>query len=271
MGNDNIVAHTKEDPQKLANLIEAMTFFTWIGKLKLGRSQRFTQFSDCLVVSCLKTEKSAVFNLLNAVLLSNIETVKRGYLLRGAVTSGKLSHTDDLVVGPAMVRAYEMESELAEFPRVIVDRHVIKTGIEHHASHHGPEDELKYILSMLAIVLEKEVELEAHEESEAQGWWYLDYISLERVQNATGFSENVYLDYLRTVSGLLKVGLKHQSPKVVCKYEWLLEQYRRAIERALEPSETEYLKFQSFYDGLRKLPRFTKHVPADQADKKRDI
>jgi hypothetical protein len=49
--------------------------------------------------------------------------VNDNMLLRGALTSGKISMTDDdprLIVGPAFVEAYHLESENAIFPRIII-------------------------------------------------------------------------------------------------------------------------------------------------------
>lgn len=44
-----------------------------------------------------------------------------GFWLRGAVTIGLLHHDEDIVFGPALNRAYELESRHAIFPRIILD------------------------------------------------------------------------------------------------------------------------------------------------------
>nr|WP_317187917.1 hypothetical protein [Acinetobacter gerneri] len=41
-------------------------------------------------------------------------------LLRGALTIGEIYHDENMVFGPAMVEAYELESKVAEFPRIIL-------------------------------------------------------------------------------------------------------------------------------------------------------
>lgn len=51
-----------------------------------------------------------------------------GYLSRGAITIGELySHNKVMASGRALVRAYEMEKEIAIYPRVIIDDEVLKT------------------------------------------------------------------------------------------------------------------------------------------------
>jgi hypothetical protein len=43
-----------------------------------------------------------------------------GYLIRGAITKGKLWHDDEVIFGPGLVRAYDMEARIARYPRIIV-------------------------------------------------------------------------------------------------------------------------------------------------------
>lgn len=49
------------------------------------------------------------------------ELVNRGIFIRGGITVGKLYHRDDVLFGPAMVQAYELESRFANYPRIVVD------------------------------------------------------------------------------------------------------------------------------------------------------
>jgi hypothetical protein len=51
--------------------------------------------------------------------------LKRGILTRGGVAVGSLLHYQNVIFGPALVRAYRLESQLALFPRVIVDPPVL--------------------------------------------------------------------------------------------------------------------------------------------------
>lgn len=49
------------------------------------------------------------------------ELVYRGIFIRGGLTIGKLYHRDNVLFGPAMVQAYDLESQFAKYPRIIVD------------------------------------------------------------------------------------------------------------------------------------------------------
>jgi hypothetical protein len=52
-------------------------------------------------------------------------------LLRGGICVGDISmdpdpRSDEIVFGPAMVRAYELERDAAVYPRIVIDRELIK-------------------------------------------------------------------------------------------------------------------------------------------------
>jgi hypothetical protein len=46
-------------------------------------------------------------------------------LIRGGITIGKLAKSYGQIYGPGLVRAYELESKHAEYPRVLVDQCVL--------------------------------------------------------------------------------------------------------------------------------------------------
>src|ERR1700734_1453383 len=48
----------------------------------------------------------------------------KGFLLRGGITVGEVVHDDECVFGPGLVRAYELESKKAYYPRFVLDHDV---------------------------------------------------------------------------------------------------------------------------------------------------
>jgi hypothetical protein len=84
----------------------------------------FTQFSDSFVISTEAANATERFGLSQFALA--VRAVIDCFLgselvLRGGVSRGKLIHTDKLLFGPAMNRAYELESRIAGVPRIIFD------------------------------------------------------------------------------------------------------------------------------------------------------
>jgi hypothetical protein len=50
--------------------------------------------------------------------------LEEGYLVRGAICSGLLYHDKRVVFGPALIKAYEMESTIAKYPRIIIEKDI---------------------------------------------------------------------------------------------------------------------------------------------------
>ena len=76
---------------------------------------------------------AGVFYLLTDVTFAIIDLAIKGFIVRGAITLGKLIHTNKYLVGPAMIHAYELESKVAKYPRVLVDAKLISVARKAHA------------------------------------------------------------------------------------------------------------------------------------------
>jgi len=85
-------------------------------------------FSDSLVLSARSDDVIAsqmVLDLLSKI--SAMMWMSHNLLLRGGVTVGKLIHIQDgPMFGPAMNQAYLLESQKAEHPRFLIDKHCIE-------------------------------------------------------------------------------------------------------------------------------------------------
>ena len=82
---------------------------------------RITAFSDSIVVS--SSHPYLVTHLANS--FYGAALYKR-LLIRGGIAIGTLYHDDEIVLGSAMIRAYEIESTIAHSPRVVVDDQVVE-------------------------------------------------------------------------------------------------------------------------------------------------
>jgi hypothetical protein len=82
----------------------------------------FTHFSDSFVISCpIKNTKRVTYLFTHALITVIDEFLRSDLFLRGGVARGQLVHNDKLLFGPAMNRAYELESKIAKVPRIILD------------------------------------------------------------------------------------------------------------------------------------------------------
>jgi hypothetical protein len=81
---------------------------------------RFSTFSDNIVISQPVSETTIV-HLLGTLAAFQLVSVADGFLLRGGLTIGDIHHDSTTVFGPALNRAYELESQIADVPRIVVD------------------------------------------------------------------------------------------------------------------------------------------------------
>lgn len=244
LGFREVVGATKRDPAELGRLLAAMDDISRLGEGSIFKSQRVTQFSDSVVMSYRVTERSAVFWMINSIALTVISLTERGFLLRGAVTIGDLHHTSRHVVGPAMVKAYEMESKLACHPRVIIDPAVLTLACRRRSKHHNAEQEEEDVRGFIT--------------EDTDGQLFIDYISWNAVVAVAGADDFGYPSYLATMSGLLRAGLAHEDPRVAAKYLWLHLRYVSAIELFTgTPQNAPYrLKNPENCELIEDLPRF---------------
>ena len=56
--------------------------------------------------------------------------LRLGFLVRGGIARGDLFHHVGKVVGPALIKAYELENKKAVYPRIIIDPAVSKNALE---------------------------------------------------------------------------------------------------------------------------------------------
>ncbi len=91
------------------------------------------------------------------------ELVREGVLLRGALTIGDIFIKDAITFGPALIRAYELESTVAITPRVIIDPLVFILLEQYPALRGNPiEDEMQYLCRVL--------------KKDRDGVWFIDYL-----------------------------------------------------------------------------------------------
>lgn len=245
-----IVDETAEDAEALRRLLSAMDALAEIGRDTSIRSQRVSQFSDSIVVSYRVDEVSGVFWLLVEMAWAVIDLASRGYLLRGAVTFGRLFHSEQHVVGPAMVKAYLMESKEAKYPRIIVDPALLKVARRNRAEQHSPAEEAAYVKHFMR--------------RDEDGRFFFDYVSWKPVVEHAGVEDDAYGPYLTRLSELIAGGLRHKDASVVEKYLWLYRHYRASIDSFAKMPARHAYRRQSPENCavIEALPKFAPQVRA---------
>lgn len=180
-------------------------------------SKQASQFSDSLVVSYQVNEPGAIFSMLYDILLLQVELIQRGVLIRGAVTLGKLFHDEDLVFGPALVEAAELE-KLAMYPRVILDKDILTRGsVDMHGA---PDNTLRKLLKQ-----------------DLDGMFYLDYFGV----SAGEFDADVaglagHLIALRDI--VKRMSYLTRNPSIRLKHSWMRQKFNFVAEQIQNSKRT---------------------------------
>lgn len=183
-----------------------------------------TCFSDNVVISCLneKDEKNSTSlihfleEIVNYQLILNIYKIT----IRAGITKGELVHQDDICYGPGLVRAYYLESEIAIFPKIVIDNNIV------------------YELN-LANQTEKDIYLQL-----SQGENLFHFIDtfktyndwLNEVEEMSQSKQNESKRYilgiklqLKNLREVIVEGLKNENADVQLKYRWMQKKYNNCI------------------------------------------
>lgn len=116
---------------KLMNICGALNmiddFRITMSEKMLIKDVRTTQFSDSVLISFpwIEEDNSIIAAFMWIKYLQVFLIMEHDVLLRGGITIGDIIHNEKMIVGPAMIDAYTLESKCAINPRIIIDSKVI--------------------------------------------------------------------------------------------------------------------------------------------------
>lgn len=115
------INHELCPPEEIENVRDMLKIMTQ--NMKSMHPVAITYFSDSLVLSAKSDDVIASQLILDLLAKLSIKLWSdHALLLRGGITEGKLIHTENgPLFGPAMNRAYFLESKLAKYPRILID------------------------------------------------------------------------------------------------------------------------------------------------------
>jgi hypothetical protein len=114
-----------EDPEELGKLRRLLLQLTKVsGATSSISDMRYSSFSDNMVLSFSEAEHLA--KVLYGIGIFQLGAAQVGFLIRGGLTLGQIVHDKDVVFGPALNRAYEIESTIAIYPRIVIDQDVVR-------------------------------------------------------------------------------------------------------------------------------------------------
>ena len=141
-----------------------------------------------------------------------------GVFVRGGVSVGDIHSTARQVFGPALIRAYELESELAHVPRIIVDPGAVKRFRERSI----PPSRMRTEVAAMRRALR-------HADD---GLWFVDYLraGTRALQDERDVREFLRQHRAQIAEAAATVGI---ASSVLPKYLWVANYHNGACERIL--------------------------------------
>jgi hypothetical protein len=264
----NIISNVKKSKKKLIKEIrETKIEITW--------------FSDCIVIS---TPMNIYYlNLLLAILQEiQLELIQNEILIRGGISMGDCFHNKDKLFGPAMNKAYKLESSQAKVPRIIIDEEIIKFIDEVHIEEESSmnkeyEQELELyreydIEEITDIYLSvKTTAQEIYKDlivKDRDGYYFVNYLDeifkmcihtkgmVKRITKSTESNNHVisledfeeyynelFQGIIVPLQNFIKDNLSANQMDVILKYVWLKEYYNIRLETYKSSlSEEDFMK-----------------------------
>jgi hypothetical protein len=196
-------------------------------KLKEIADDNYANFSDLSIIwlPLRRTTKAPpvgrLFSqIIHMVHAQTILLADEGILIRGGITVGKLVKSWGQLFGPAIVRAYELESKIAKYPRIVVGKEVFEElAINPGLWVHDRKTDQEAVRGLLR--------------KDDDGELFIDYLRV--IWDEFNDPSADYEAFLNSHHRLIQEGLVHYSnkPEIRKKYEWM-EVYHAATVAQLK-------------------------------------
>lgn len=181
-------------------------------------------FKDMIEEYRKDIRKLANISLYNTELLIN-EFIAEGFIVRGGGTLGQVYYEEQrsLIFGPAISRAYYLESKIAIYPRIVLDDSIVKLIQEHEKE----IIELNTQLGNLDFLAERR---------DANGTIILkDFDGVHHLNYFNTLSMGLQSDVIERMRLYLDESIEknindfREKPAICMKYTWLKEYYKKAL------------------------------------------
>lgn len=207
--NDNEIAIEK--------LYQILNYVNEYKQENLEKDRIVTQFSDTLVISFSEKLSSRLQLLFYQISILVTRLINEGILCRGAISYGKLIHTNDIIFGPALIDAYLTELKAAMYPRIILDKSILdiaRKSMNYHIEK-GDRDSI----------------LEIHLNQDFDDKYFIDYF--EKSTEIFNFPE--LYNYIQNLRTIIVSGRRFQKPDLKVKFGWMKNKFNAMIDKFNQP------------------------------------
>lgn len=227
LGFKNVVYQSANEQKKLDVINMALNYTSSVqrenyeGQMPMAElGKQVSVFSDSIVISYEMTRPGSGFLVLMDLIYVCNDLLGVGLPVRGGVTVGALIHENNKCFGPAMVEAYNMESKVAIYPRILIEPKVIEYDLQYRGENNTVEFEKAYITSLI-------------EKDERDNCIYLDYLSQYNEFNDI----DTYYSYLCGVRNFIinSLLIYKDDAKILPKYEWMRDYFNKTVAKFVAP------------------------------------
>lgn len=174
------------------------------------------QFSDSIVITTPINNNEIGMAEISIILLSYsilLTFMTKGIFIRGGIAKGRCYHDGNIIFGKGMLDAYDLESNVASYPRIIVADEVVNSIPEHYQ--YIKKDFLK---------------------RDSDGFWYINAFNYSPIVRQIRI---INKDVLVTNNKLVKIKQniinkleesKDLEPSIKAKYRWLAIQFNASLD-----------------------------------------
>lgn len=210
LGFRALVRQLSGDSSRHTKIKQALTEIRSYKKLSV---QKYTDqsklevsvFSDSIAISGSSDD---IFDVIWSAIYLQCRLLALGILVRGGISRGQTVHTADILYGEGMLNAYDLESKVAIYPRIILDPKLL--------------DDIEPLHRAIFLT------------QDTDGLWFIDPFSLGvHSCDVDALLEDGYNTSVESLESLRSI-IDHELSQLsdvnhLAKWQWLKSQYGRAI------------------------------------------
>lgn len=128
LGFKSLISSLPENVDLHSKLYTALSYIKYYKDLSCNEDTSFNDlevntFSDSIVIS---SEEKNIDTLIYTCGCIQSHLLYLGILTRGGISSGYTVHNDNILYGDGMIKAYDLESKCAIYPRILIDESLLQ-------------------------------------------------------------------------------------------------------------------------------------------------
>ncbi len=172
MGFSAAVSARSKEPNGLSEITALLRKAEALVKGYSDADLRFQSLSDSIFISTVNRSPDNVLSLLTCAQDLFIFFLTEGFLARGGIASGPCVFTESIVLGEPVVRAVKLESQIAEYPRIVLSKGTMDTLSSHPSQsyikkHIERSEDGPYWVNPFSLLFELLIDADSHWKEEA--------------------------------------------------------------------------------------------------------